>query len=367
MGDATPTTGLTVIIGVLNWGIGHATRMQPVIDYLVQGGHRVILASDGVALKVLQHHNPTLPVHALPGYGIRYPRHLPAWLGTLLHLRRMRSAIKAEEAWLQAFVRSHRVDLVLSDHRYGFGSRDIPGYFITHQLQPALPGGLSWTRPWVAKPLRQGLKKFRGIGIVDHPDWPLAASLSAPSPTVFQGSVDYLGWLSALRQSPIDPSKKFSLLIILSGPEPMRSYFETLVLSQVHALPPDTVIVGGRPGRQGVQHSGYRPFADRQTMQHLFLHADKVIARGGYSTIMDILFFRQKALLVPTPGQPEQQMLARQLVDRQWMLAMPQQGLDLSRAIAALDEFSPAWPPGLQVGLRQQVLNQWLRSCSQIG
>ena len=55
-----------------------------------------------------------------------------------------------------------------------------------------------------------------------------------------------------------------------------------------------------------------------EELQNAILGAERIIARSGYSTIMDLytLGVLEKAELIPTPGQPEQEYLAQYLSDR---------------------------------------------------
>jgi predicted glycosyltransferase len=61
--------------------------------------------------------------------------------------------------------------------------------------------------------------------------------------------------------------------------------------------------------------------------------ASLVIARSGYSTVMDLVRMRRRAVLVPTPGQTEQEYLARHLSDAGLFLSVPQSSFDLRKAI----------------------------------
>ena len=57
---------------VLNWGLGHASRSSVLIQRLIQEGHDVTIASDGVALTHLKKRFPDQSFLELPAYNIRY-------------------------------------------------------------------------------------------------------------------------------------------------------------------------------------------------------------------------------------------------------------------------------------------------------
>ena len=47
-----------------------------------------------------------------------------------------------------------------------------------------------------------------------------------------------------------------------------------------------------------------------------FQQSEMIISRSGYSTIMDLVKLGKKAILVPTPGQTEQEYLADYLMEK---------------------------------------------------
>jgi hypothetical protein len=105
-------------------------------------------------------------------------------------------------------------------------------------------------------------------------------------------------------------------LAILSGLEPQRSIFERQLLDRAEKTGETMFIVQGlvhRPPtriQRGkvtiVPHlSDYELIVEMQ-------NATKIVARSGYSTIMDlaVLELLDKAEFYPTPGQSEQEYLA---------------------------------------------------------
>ena len=61
-----------ILVAPLNWGLGHATRCIPIINALLESGHQPFIASDGVALALLQKEFPDLPAFELSSYKIKY-------------------------------------------------------------------------------------------------------------------------------------------------------------------------------------------------------------------------------------------------------------------------------------------------------
>jgi UDP-N-acetylglucosamine:LPS N-acetylglucosamine transferase len=55
-----------------------------------------------------------------------------------------------------------------------------------------------------------------------------------------------------------------------------------------------------------------------EDMQRAFEQSEFVISRCGYTTVMEVLASQKKAVLIPTPGQTEQEYLAKHLFKQQW-------------------------------------------------
>ena len=73
------------------------------------------------------------------------------------------------------------------------------------------------------------------------------------------------------------------------------------------------LIIAGKP-EGGVREDGqvttwYDPTSEE--LAHALATADTVVCRSGYSTLLDLAVLGRTAVLVPTPGQPEQEDLAR--------------------------------------------------------
>ena len=99
--------------------------------------------------------------------------------------------------------------------------------------------------------------------------------------------------------------KTIDLLGIVSGPEPQRTAFELYLQKEAKQAVQNNLsvkIFGGKPSQ--IQPSD-EVFGDAVH------HAQKIIARPGYTTLMDILCLQTKARMewIPTRGQPEQEYL----------------------------------------------------------
>ncbi len=324
------------MVGALHWGLGHATRCIPIIDALLAQGARVVLASDGAALALWREQYPQLTAVELPSYGIRYPSNSMV-RNIARQLPQLVKAIRLEQQMLPQLLRQHTVQAVISDNRYGLYSAQLPTVFISHQLHLPLP-------VWLAPPLWNAWHQrlIRNFDVCWVPDRAgadnLAGKLAHPPPA---GRVDYVGALS--RFSPVQKlEKKWDILAVLSGPEPQRHYFEAALVEQLMELPYRSLVVRGRPSSEQRLQVGaqvYRQdFMPQVALQRAFGESRFVIARSGYSTLLDLAALGiSRALLVPTPGQTEQEYLARRQAAQGRAVVQQQGRLDLAAGIKALN------------------------------
>jgi len=250
--------------------------------------------------------------------------------------------IKQENRWLKLFLANNEVDVIISDNRFGFYSRDIPSVFITHQL-----GVKTGIGAWADK-LAQWLN-YRRIGhfsacwVADKKGaGAVAGALSNPKklPVI---PLQYLGIFSRFHPCKTSSHSK-DLLIIISGPEPQRSIFEKKLLTQIGSYRGTATIVRGLPGEQSLPTvpdniTVYNHVA-AQALNQLICEAELVISRTGYTTVMDLIKAGKKSILVPTPGQPEQEYLGAYLKDQQIAFTLTQNEFSLIQALEEATRFS---------------------------
>jgi UDP-N-acetylglucosamine transferase subunit ALG13 len=117
-------------------------------------------------------------------------------------------------------------------------------------------------------------------------------------------------------KEPLGKPPKKSLLAIISGPEPQRSIFEEKILNLMPKSYEKRTLIRGIPkpieekttNSDSVTINNHVPTAE---MLKLIQGHSMIVARAGYSTIMDMYFLKKSICIVPTPGQNEQLYLAR--------------------------------------------------------
>jgi len=312
-----------ILYCVLNWGLGHATRSIPVIRMLLQQGVEVEIASDGGPLTFLQKTFPELVAHTLPGYNIHYPSRRVI-VNVMSQMRRMVKAVDAEHKVIRKLIATGNYDAIISDNRYGCHHGPLPAFLITHQLRNlAKTPLLSKPGEWIVNGYT---RHFDEIWVPDTPDRALSGRLT----DLYSDRLRFVGHLSDQVYQPLPKSNKIAA--ILSGPEPQRAHLEQEVLPQLLAFPGPCTLARGViedvPPEVNVQVTMHA-FLDRNEIGMLLNRSEIALCRTGYSSLMDLLQVGTKAILIPTPGQPEQEYLGERLKDHPQFVVQQQSRIDI--------------------------------------
>ncbi len=330
-----------VLVAPLDWGLGHATRCIPIIFKLLQQNCEVIVAAEGDVKFLLQKEFPNLAFLPLKGYRMQYSRN-KFWLSAklLLQFPKLIYRIYAEKRWLNKAVDAYKIDAVIADNRMGLCHPKIPCVYITHQLK--IKTGNRFTESFVQKMHYHFINKFTACWVPDtEGEKNLAGELSHPVilPKI---PLKYLGPLSRFEKTTCE--NKYDLCIVLSGPEPQRSIFEALVLKDIKDFKGSIFLVRGLPGKTSIPESSnavleiknHLPAAE---LNMLLQQSNMIICRSGYSSVMDLVNLQKKAILVPTPGQTEQEYLARYLQDQKLFFCVEQKYFSLPAVLKAASGF----------------------------
>lgn len=329
----------------MDWGIGHATRCVPVIEKLTELGFEVIIAASGRPLEFLKKEYPVMRIIEFPGTKIRYPKNGWIALKMLQIAPRLLSGIWREHRALKKIVSQTGASMVISDNRFGCWHTGVPSVFITHQPEIRVPAQLKFIKGLLNSANRWFINKYTECWIPDfEPHRGLAGDLSHPAK--MPQRCYYIGILSrfSLRPDPYaDSIQRYDLLVMLSGPEPQRTILEERVLMQLVNINMQVAMVRGIPesDEEFVLDGRIHVFAHLETgkMKRLINASDLVISRSGYSTIMDIVSLGKRAIFIPTPGQTEQEYLAKYLNDKKIYFSMNQKDFDLLYAIEMSKNF----------------------------
>ncbi len=302
-----------VLIAPLDWGLGHATRMIPLIRAFLTEGCIVELASDGQAYELLQHEFPALNIHRIPGYGIHYSKHQLLMLSLIYQAPAMFRGMRKEHKWLDTYCENYAPDIIISDDRFGMHHKSAYSVYVTHQINLIMPGYLKFLQPLVRFIHKKIIHKYDLCLIPDMEINGLTGIL-AHSKTQFNFPVRYLGVLSRFPIShKLSHVKIPDVLAVISGPEPQRTIFENRLIKLYENEEKSVWVVSGKPGTiEQTQYGSVKIFnhLPTETLYALMKKVPVLICRSGYSTLMDLFEIGRKAVIIPTPGQTEQVYLA---------------------------------------------------------
>ncbi|MCB9497763.1 MAG: hypothetical protein H6686_12825 [Fibrobacteria bacterium] len=321
--DGLPSPpGKRILVCALDWGLGHATRTARLVHHWEQSGPSIVLAGNGRSLAFWQSEFPHLAVRELPDYAIRYAPGALLVPRLLASLPRLAKVIRAEHRRIQDW--SGEFDAVVSDNRFGCHFPGKRSWFLTHQVHLAAPGPLRALEPLGEQVMAHLLRAFDRILIPDHrdPEKALSGRLGHPvHPSLFP-TLQWIGPLSRFENLPPCPSSwsgPWDGVGLISGPEPSRTSFEELLRQRWGRSPGKFLLVRGLPGLPGqshpMEHTGVQevPHLGTTDLAASLRGAKEIVTRGGYSTLMDLEALGKldaSVLLVPTPGQTEQETLA---------------------------------------------------------
>lgn len=333
-----------VLIAPLDWGLGHATRCVPIINVLLKKDANVIIAADGRPLAFLKKEFPDLPVILFPGYGITYQKKGSFVLKISAALPQIFQGIYNEYKMLDETAKKYSIDLVISDNRFGLWNKNIPSIFITHQINIKSPFKSKYFDEMLFNFNKSFIKNYKECWIPD-----------------FEGEINLSGDLSHKYKLPIpsfyiNPLSRFvkseykninediDLMALISGPEPQRSIFEDMIISQLKEINLKAVIVRGTPEKKKSVRMNENitifPHLSSDLLQDYLKRSKIVICRSGYSTIMDLAVMGKKAILVPTPGQTEQEYLADYYSEKNYFYSCEQKNFKLDEALEKSKSFS---------------------------
>jgi UDP-N-acetylglucosamine transferase subunit ALG13 len=334
-----------VLIVPLDWGLGHATRCIPIINELIAEGFEVLLGAENEVAALFQKEFPALTIIPIQGYRVTYTKIKRLFfIKMLFQFFKINNAIKRERIWLENAIKKYNIQVVISDNRFGLYHKYVKSVFITHQLN--IITGNRFADKIAQKINYKYINHFKECWVPDDmSENNLAGKLSHPSinPSI---PIKYIGAISRFKK--IEQAKTIDLAVLISGPEPQRTIFENLLLKQMKLLSLKMVLVRGLPlskntvlsKEENLKIINHLPAT---ALNELLLSTKMVIARSGYSTIMDLAKLQQIAILVPTPGQTEQEYLAKYLQEKKYCITENQAEFNLERALskAATAVFEP--------------------------
>ncbi|MDO4191089.1 MAG: glycosyltransferase family protein [Bacteroidales bacterium] len=315
--------GKRILVCPLNWGLGHATRCVPVIHEIERQGKTAVIAAYGLSRTWLQQEFPTHKIIDFPGIEIRYSAsnsQIGAMLKAIPHILH---DIHTEHRQLSAIIEQHHIDAIISDNRFGLFTNKVPCIYITHQLMIKMPHRLTWLEPIGHWMHHRFINRYNACWVPDYAHEPsLSGALShryePTNKTFFVGPLSRFDTPNTTTTNHSD----YENIAILSGPEPQRTLLEKALIQQFLNTQQKSLIVQGIPTQQQEIHTNHNvTIVSHMTSTELvaqILSVPNIYCRSGYTTLMDLDRLKRTATLIPTPGQTEQEYLAKIAVNRQF-------------------------------------------------
>lgn len=322
-----------ILICPLEWGLGHAGRMIPLARELKARNYNVITCSGKSHQALFRKEVPGLTYIDIPGFRPGYSRHLPQYIFLLMKTPLLFYHIAAEHFKLKRIIRDYKIDLVVSDNRFGLWNRSVKSVYVTHLPVIPLPDNLRFLE-WIGILFhRFFIKKYSKCFI---PDLPGELNLSGrlTHQVKLPTNCRFIGILSRFSDLPNDGENNFRFphnTVIMSGPEPQRGILRKKLAEILQHMEPPTVILEGKPGDPEVTSRSENIISynhlPSDEMRGMITGSSSIITRSGYTSVMELVSLNCSALLVPTPGQTEQEYLARYLSGKGWFSTVTQKQL----------------------------------------
>ncbi|MFY8127694.1 MAG: glycosyltransferase [Chitinophagaceae bacterium] len=340
-----------ILIAPLDWGLGHTTRCLLLIKCLLPLGYTVFFAGNKTQQSIVQaQFKNNVNFLDLNGYSVKYS--INRWylpIKIAIQIPKIISRIIYEHYWLKKQIKQHHIDLVISDNRYGLFSKSIPVVFITHQLQILAP--FNWMVFLIQKINYWLIQKFNLLLIPDVQESLNAAGcLSQPTKMPAIKAV-YIGllnrFMSEQENSILSSTTPNNICILISGPEPQRTILEEIFFEQTNELNHVKItVLRGLPNTIDNKTSSnltvkYYNDLPQKELYNVLQNSDIIIARSGYTTLMEVLHLNKKLILIPTPGQTEQEYLANYLASQNIAIVASQNNLNVQELLQQANSFSP--------------------------
>lgn len=303
---------MKIIYGVCSWGLGHATRSLPVIRKLIEEDNELTIISNDRSLELLKKElGEEIDYFDIQDYPMLLSENSRQFMAKSIvywpsFIARMESGLQS----LKKILENKKYDRIISDGRYDIYSRKIPSFFISHQMRIM--------NPLRIKMFERGseifnlffFKRFAGVIVPDYKEDSLSGELSHNLGRIDENKLHYVGALSDFKKK--NAKKDIDYLISISGPEPQRTMLEEIILKQVEGLDGNIVITLGKSENFEKfvnKNVETRSFLTKEEREDYLNRAELIVSRSGYSTIMDLAVIGKKALMIPTPGQIEQEYL----------------------------------------------------------
>lgn len=353
---------MKILVAPLDWGLGHATRCVPIVKEFLRQGAEVELAVVKANAGFFREVFPELRQRVAPGYNVVYPKYgfnMALWL--LKNSAHLNAVMRYEKRYAEEMVERHGYDVLFSDNRFAFFSKKAYSVYMTHQRRIAFPPAVAALEGVGVRWHRARMRNFDEVWVPDVEAAPGYAGALSHLPSLRGENapkVKFVGPLSrfdevagSLKTSGLDAGElpagslkagKYRVVAVISGVEPARTQFENRLRDILRDVPGNHLMILGKPQAPrrhwtegNIEFVTHLPTGDFASAVR---NADWVISRGGYSTVMDMAYLGAKCVFVPTPGQYEQVVLARDLATAGYAVSISANRLSVESLLDAFNK-----------------------------
>ena len=292
-----------ILISALDWGFGHTTRCVSLIKHLLAYNNQIIFAGNAAQVEFIQNEFPSINTQLMEGYNIELSSTQSTYWQIGKQLSKLTNAIKKEKRWVDDYVSKNKVNLIISDNRYGFKSSKVKSVFMGHQLNVYVPR----FRKLVNKKLSQYINQFNECWVVDDKQLNLAGELS--STKYISIPTHYIGLLNRFEKQNLD--MVYDYLIIISGAYPENEQFLKSVEDYFSLKSDSLVVISTVKSKQPIKNAEYYYYPNTKILNQLINQSKIVVAKLGYTTLMEMVSLQKECILMPTKGQFEQEYLGK--------------------------------------------------------
>ncbi len=319
--------GSKILVAPLDWGLGHASRCVPIVQFLVEQGFGVIIGGSGDSLVYLQKRFPNLVSVELPSAKMNYGKHGMISLPFMFSMLRFAWNIRREHRFLEKLVAEKSIDYVFSDNRLGMYSSLVPSFYMTHQLNFDTGFMNRFSARMMKRLHRRYINKYRCCFVPDAED---ELSLSGKM-SDSEMEARHLGPLSRFYGKTVERIESNFDLLLLSGIEPQRTLLENIIIEKYSSMPDARLhIIRGVADWAELSlpsNITYENAPSDDRIASLIVSARWIFCRSGYSTLCDLAALGRRAVLMPTPRQPEQEYLAERFREKFGFVTVAQDDL----------------------------------------
>lgn len=331
---------MKILFGIFDWGLGHATRDKLLILELLKKGDKVDIIATGRALTLAKEYfGKRCNYFDVPSIHIPYPENSFFVFSFVKNIPKMMKTLDNARKITKQIIKEGKYDKVISDCRYDVYDRVDNSYLINHQLRfKAFAGGQQIAELW----LKARMDHFKLVIVPDFEEPNLSGELSHNMRFFDNSKIRYMGIISHLKKKNM--KRDVDYFISLTGPEPQRSILEKKILSDIKNLKGKIVVAGGNPDakvNKSLKNVRFYSYLNSKQQENMMNRCKFLITRSGYTTIMELaeLDFK-KALLIPTPGQTEQEYLADMYEEKRYFHHVHQDKLDLVKDLKEAEDFN---------------------------